>query len=388
MKLTLKRFSSMTVFVLLFLGGNLFAQTPNASLTTLAAELDALQAQLSAVQLSPDAVCAPLLQANAAARAAAEAVTAVDESLAAPLQVDAATYDALDELFATGLALSNEALRLSLDLQQLENAASPLTIKDGITSMLQLSTDIGTMADRIGEMADRILLMADNIDLMAERILETQELQSQNLVATTQTLLQTQENALTLVSVIETQTRELQYDDLLSEGMSLYYRMQSVMFSPWSMSFQLRSIAADVRDFRDEVSSVSGGLESDALAGTFYVNSDSMMQLYELATMLTFVATAVDGYVVAIEGMQSMTSTPTLRDSMTSMLQLSGDIGIMADSIGDMADTILVMSDNIGMMGDSIIATQRFQSANLMAVQGSVLGVQQMVIAITVEEGL
>ena len=60
MKLTLKRFSSMTVFVLLFLGGNLFAQTPNASLTTLAAELDALQAQLSAVQLSPDAVCAPL----------------------------------------------------------------------------------------------------------------------------------------------------------------------------------------------------------------------------------------------------------------------------------------------------------------------------------------
>jgi hypothetical protein len=386
MRLTLKRF--VTATLLLFAAASLNAATPNTSLTNLAAELDALETQLSAVQISPDDVCAPLLQANEAVRSAADAVTAVDENLAAPLQVDAATYDALDALFGTGLALSNEALRLSLDVQQLEGAASPLTIKDGITSMLQLSTDIGTMADRIGEMADRILVMADNIDLMADRILETQEIQSQNLVATTQTLLQTQENMLTLVSVIETQSRAWQYDALLSEGMDLYYRMQSVMFSPWSMSFQLRDIAGDVRDFLDQVSAVSGDLNSDALAGTLYVNTDSMMQLYELSTMLTFVATAVDGYVIAIEGLQSMTSTPTLRDSMQSMLQLSGDIGLMADRIGDMADTILVMSDNIGMMGDSIVATQRFQSANLMAVQNSVLGVQQMVIAITVEEGL
>jgi hypothetical protein len=388
MRLTLKHFKRTAALLLLFAGQALSAATPNASLENLAAELEALELQLSAVQISPDAVCAPLMQANEAVRSAADAVTAVDENLTAPLQADAATFDTLDALVGTGLALSNEALRLSLDVQQLDGAASPLTIKDGITSMLQLSSDIGTMADRIGEMADRILVMSDNIDLMADRILETQELQSQNLVATTQTLLQTQENMLILVSVIETQSREWQYDALLSDGMDLYYRMQSVMFSPWSMSFQLRDVAGDVRDFREQVSAVSGDLNSDALAGTLYVDTDSMMQLYELSTMLTFVATAVDGYVIAIEGLQSMTSTPTLRDSMQSMLQLSGDIGLMADRIGDMADTILVMSDNIGMAADDIVAMQRFQSANLMAVQESVLGVQQMVIAITVEEGL
>ena len=318
----------------------------------------------------------------------AEAVTAVDENLSAPLQVDADTYAALDALFQYGLSLSNEALRLSLDLRQLENAASPLSIKDGITAMLQLSDDIGTMADRIGEMADRILLMADNIDTMADRILETQELQSQNLVATTQTLLQTQENTLTLVSVIETQTRTLQYDALLAEGMDLYYRMQSVMLNPWTMKFRLRDVAEDVRDYLSQVTALSDGVALDAENGTFYVDTESMMQLYGLSTMLTFVATAVDGYVIAIEGLQVTTSTATLKDVMKSMLQLSGDIGVMADRIGEMADTILVMADNIGMVADDIVAVQQFQSANLTAVQASILGAQQMVIAVTVEEGL
>ncbi|MEJ2500787.1 MAG: hypothetical protein P8Y65_06645 [Campylobacterales bacterium] len=109
MRLTLKRFVMATL--LLFAAASLNAATPNTSLTNLAAELDALETQLSAVQISPDDVCAPLLQANEAVRSAADAVTAVDENLAAPLQVDAATYDALDALFGTGLALSNEALR-------------------------------------------------------------------------------------------------------------------------------------------------------------------------------------------------------------------------------------------------------------------------------------
>jgi len=386
--MTLKHFASTIALILLLAGQNLFAQTPNASLETLVTQLGGLKTQLADLTLTPDALCSRLAEADAAARSAADAVTAADESLAAPLQVDAATFDALDTLLRSGPDIANEAARLSTDLQLLQGAASVLTVKDGITAMLQLSDDIGTMADRIGEMADRILIMADNIGTMADRIVQTQEIQSQNLMTTTDTLLQTQQNVLTLVSVIETQSRTMDYTTLVSDGMDLYRRMQQVMLNPWMMKYQLREVAADVRTYLGSVNDVYALVNGDAASGTFYVDSTTIMQLYDLSVMLTFVATVVDGYVVAIEGLQSSTSNLTLKDAMKSMLQLSTDIGAMADRIGEMADVILTMSDNIGTVADEIVATQQFQSANLTAVQDSVLGVQEMVIAVTVAEGL
>lgn len=388
MTLSLKRMIGGAVFALLVAGQQLSAQTPNDALEGLAAELNTTKTQLSSVQVSADTVCAPLLQANEAVRSAADAIAAVDESLAAPLQVDAATYDALDQLFATGLGISNEALRLSLDVQQLQGAASALTIKDGITTMLQLSTDIGEMADRIGEMADRILVMADNIDLMADRILQTQEIQSQNLVATTQNLLQTQQNMLTIVSVIETQTRTLQYSTLIEDGMALADQMDAVVLKPWTMKYELRDIAVAVQAYLAQVATVTSSMQSDAAAGTFYVDATTLAQMSDLSTMLTFVATAVDGYVIAINGLSPTTSTSTLSDSLGSMLQLSSDIGTMADRIGEMADTILVMADNIGLVADDIVGMQQLQSTNILAVQQSVMNVQLMVVALTVSRGL
>ena len=44
------------------------------------------------------------------------------------------------------------------------------------TLILELSDDIGAMANRIGEMADRILLMSDDIGEMADRIVHTETL--------------------------------------------------------------------------------------------------------------------------------------------------------------------------------------------------------------------
>ncbi len=357
-------------------------------LQNLALQSETFRSELSMLELNASSVCSPLVQANQKARDMVNSITAIDESLSAPLQIDADTLDALEQLSVTNLSLANEALRLSLDLQQLNNATSVLTIKDGITSILQLSDDIGTMADRIGEMADKILVMADNIDIMADRIVTTQEIQSTNLTSSIETLLQTQTNTLTLVSVIETSTRELDYDTLIADGMELSSRMHAVMLSPWTMKYQLQSVADDVKSFLDQIIIVSNALKSDASNSTLYIDGTSMMQLYDLSTMLTFIATAVDGYVIAIEGFEPSTSTVTLKDSLNSMLRLSADIGVMADRIGEMGDTILVMADNIGMVADTFITTQQFQSANLLATQNSVLAAQQMAITIIVSRGL
>ncbi|EIF51519.1 hypothetical protein [Sulfurovum sp. AR] len=357
-------------------------------LQDLAVQSETFRSDLSTLELNASSVCAPLVQANQKARDMVNAISAVDDNLSAPLQIDADILDAIELLSVTNLSMANEALRLSLDLQKLENTASVLTIKDGITSMLQLSDDIGTMADRISEMADKILVMADNIDIMADRIITTQEIQSANMTTSIDTLLQTQTNALTLVSVVETSTRELEYNALVADGMELSSRMHAVMLNPWTMNYQLQGVEDDVKSFLQQVTALSNAIKNDAVNGTLYIDGTSMMQLYDMSTMLTFVATAVDGYVIAIEGLEPTTSTATLEDSLNSMLQLSADIGIMADRIGEMGDTILAMADNIGMVADTFITTQQFQSANLFATRNSVLAVQQMAIAIIVSRGL
>lgn len=360
----------------------------NEDLQNLVLESQTLKGEMSTVELNASSVCSPLLQVNQKARGMVNAIAAVDESLSSPLQIDADTLDALEQLSASSLNLANEALRLSVDLKQLDDAASALTLKDGITAMLQLSDDIGKMADRIGEMANKILVMADNIDIMADRIVATQEIQSQNMTSTTETLLQTQTNALALVSVVETSTHEYDYNALIADGMELSSRMHSVMLSPSTMKYQLQSIADDVKSFREQVTALNSSIKNDAENGTFYIDETTIMQLYDLSTMMTFIATAVDGYVTAIEGLEPSTSTETLKDSLSSILQLSSDIGVMADRIGEMGDTILTMADNIGMVADTFITTQQFQSANLLATQNSVLAAQQMAIAIFVSRSL
>jgi len=96
----------------------------------------------------------------------------------------------------------------------------------------------------------------------------------------------------------------------------------------------------------------------------------------------------VDGYAIAIEGLQAITYKPSLYDSLKSMLQLSADIGVMANRILEMGDTILAMADNIGSQADQIIATQAAMNINIAATQTSILGVQTMAIDIIAAQNL
>jgi len=107
----------------------------------------------------------------------------------------------LQTLSGTMLTLSNQLIVLSNSVTSLAPLVGISALDNSLTSMLSLSSDIGTMANRIGEMADRILLMADNIGLMADRILATQVIQGNNVALTTNAILQTQKNSLALIAM-------------------------------------------------------------------------------------------------------------------------------------------------------------------------------------------
>jgi hypothetical protein len=106
---------------------------------------------------------------------------------------------AFQSLTATQAGLATASTVLAGQLVPLADG----TMSNSFYAMLQLSNDIGAMADRIGEMADRILLMADNIGLMADRILATQLIQSANLGMTYDAILETQKNMIMLFSLYQ-----------------------------------------------------------------------------------------------------------------------------------------------------------------------------------------
>lgn len=357
-------------------------------LNGLVAQSQALDTQLQNITLTDDTVCGPLVAANQAARALVNNITQVDQGLAAPLQVDVDILTALNQLATLTPNLAAQNLRLSADLQTLAQTGQAITIKDGIVAMLQLSDDIGTMADRIGEMADKILVMADNIGLMADRIIATQEIQNQNIQLTQQSILQTQTNMLTVTSLVATSTNDLTLDQLVIDGNLLAARMAAVVLSPLTMKTQLATVATDVHTFLGKVTTAYGTLAQQSATSTMYINATSLTSLANVTIMLTSLTTAVDGYVIAIDALKNVTSSTTLSASLKSMLQLSADIGVMANRILEMGDLILAMADNIGLEADQILVTQQLQNANVATVQTSILAAQEMAIAIIVARNL
>jgi len=121
---------------------------------------------------------------------------------------------------------------------------------------------------------------------------------------------------------------------------------------------------------------------------TLYISYDALIQLGNLSLMLTSLATAVDGYVIAIEGLQAFTSSATLANAMHSMLMMSADIGTLSNNILQMVDQILLMSYNIGMQADQIVLTQQAMNLNVVTTQTAILGAQQMAIGIIAARSL
>ena len=357
-------------------------------LQALVTEGNNLTTQLSGISLTADNLCNELYSANQAANAYINSITAVNAGLSAPLTLDADILTALDNLSLVTLSLANEALALSGDLDTLALTAQMYDISDGLVAMLQLSDDIGTMADRILEMADNILDMADNIGTMSDRIIATQELQNSNVALTQASILTTQENLLTLVSVINTSLFNTNLQTLLDDGTFLAAYMSSIVLTPVNMSTALAGISGDADAYMASVVATDNLISGVTQTSTLYINADALTSFVNLSIMTTSLGTALQGYAVAINGLAPITSTPTLSDSMGSMLRLSYDIGVMADRILEMADVILAMADNIGLTADQILLIQQQQNVNVAATQASILASQEIMIALAATYGL
>ncbi len=357
-------------------------------LQTLLTEADSLNTQLSGINLSADDLCGPLVSANQGSSAHIDNIAAVDSSLAAPLTLDADILTALENLTTMYVSIGNEAVRISTDLNTLSRSVDQLNIAEGVSLVLALSDDIGTMADRIGEMADRILVMSDNIGLMADNIILTQQVQNANVDLTLQNVLSAQTNVVNLVAQLDTSIYNTDLLNQLNVTTLLEADMNAVVLDAANSATELARLQLDVESLKALVESTSSTIDADAASNTMVVNEQSMITLLDLSSKMAALAVAVEGFAIAVDGLNAVSQQPTLADSAASILSLSGDIGIMANRIGSEADLILEMADNIGMQATQIVATQELQSANIATTQAALLNAQATMINLIVAYGL
>ncbi len=341
-----------------------------------------LNNSIANVTLTSDSMCAPLIALNKEARAIVDAIIIRNNAFSAPITLDDETIVLTQKLFINVAAIAKESSFITADIALLQPSTDAITLADGIRAMLQLSSDIGEMADRIGEMADNILIMSDNIGVMADRILETQVIQSENLTLTQNSVLQTQTNTLAFVSVAETASYDLTLDSLVAEGNLLVAKMTLIELNPWNMASELADTKADVNAYMLQVQQFQAILDVDLAQSTMYINSDSLNSLVNLSIIMSSMGILMDSYGIMIEASKVVTAQGTLLDAMGSLLNLSADIGQMSNSILEMADQILLMSDNIGLEADQIILTQELQSGNIATTQVSILNAQTLALGI------
>jgi len=374
-----------TAWLALFLL-SVFSSTAQASLANdlqgLLSEANGVNAQLASTNLTADNMCSELHSINTAFDSLISATEAVNGSLSAPLSVDADSLQALDDLSAVLLSMAGNSGKMSVDLGMLNSVTDMLAISNTMSAMLQLSNDIGTMADRILEMADKILIMADNIGLMADRIITTQQIQSDNLALTQASILTTQQNLLAMVSVINSSEYNATFNAQTASGNLLSMNIGATILTVFNMAHQWSDIATDIDSLKAQIEATHDAIKLAAASNTVYVDADSYTALADMSIMVSSVSIAVQGLALATEGLSPLTGDVTLSDSMGSILQLSADIGVMADRVLEMGNLILAMADNIGLTADQIIATQQLQNANYAATLASVQATQEIAVGI------
>ncbi len=164
-------------------------------------------------------------------------------------------------------------------------------------------------------------------------------------------------------------------DNLILQGNDLLVTIDATTLTSTSMSSQLSTIETDVIDYQAQVTAVYDAIVAES-GTTFSLSDDLLVAFQTLSTVSSSLANATLGLGLQIADIASVTSTSTLSASLTTMLRLSDDIGLMADRILEMANKILIMADNIGLMADRIIATQIIQSDNLKLVINAILQTQ------------
>ncbi|QOY55631.1 hypothetical protein HUE87_05235 [Candidatus Sulfurimonas marisnigri] len=375
------------LLVVLFLSSITLRADIHTDLQDLVVEGNNLKDELVNFTFHQDAACMEMGVLNQSiedfTQSVANATTSMTDFSATDVDMDALT--SLSYLVQN---MSIHSISLSMELTDITATGELFEYSAGVDAILQLSQDIGAMADRILEMADRILIMADNIGLMADRIITTQVIQSQNLAVTQSSILITQQNMILLSDSLSTIAYNLTLGQIVDDVDVLSIAMQAVSLNSLNMEVELTGIEAQTVALLERTTALLDTVVTNSAHMSHYVNADTLTMLGDLSRIYVSLGASLEAYSGTIEQIAPLTDTVILSDATDTMLQLTKNIGVMSDRIMQMADKIFIMADNIGLMADRIAETQNIQMTNVALTESSLLSSQSIMITVIKNFGL
>lgn len=368
---------------------------PEATVSPLATDLQTLVTQgndvnilLAAMSLNTDNSCTELGNAIASIESFTAAINNISGGLSAPLSVDTDSLAALDDLSLISAGIAAVLPVLSGDVSAMSIGSDMGDFQAALDTMLKLSGDIGTMADRILEMGDKILVMSDNIGLMADRILLTQQIQSSNMALTQSSILITQQNMIAMSNSIDTSVYNTPLNDLINTGNILSLDMNNTTLTESNMSTELAAFESRVSNYLTSVMFMFNIVNSDVSIASNFINADTLTMFGDLSVINAALASSLNSYAQTVNTLAPNTNTVVLSDSVYSMLRLAADIGLMGNRIVEMGDNISIMADNIGLMSLNIVSTQNLQLTNLDLTQSNLSAAQITTVSVIAASGL
>jgi hypothetical protein len=362
-----------------------------AGLTTdlqnLVTQAGTLNSSLSVFSFA-DQSCSDLGIINGDIAALAGSAQALTAGLNDSLSISTDDMDALDSLSTMAREMAASSGRLSLEIQDISAVADLFEYRAALTAMLELSDDIGAMADRILEMADRILAMADNIGTMADRILVTQQLQSANLALTQGSLLATQQNMVALSQSVSSVIYNVSLGLIVDDANTILDDMTVLNLTSENMAQELEGLQATTALVVSGVVDLYTWMSVSSQDASHYIDGDTLTALGDLSNIYSALAFSLESYAATVNALAPSTDSVVLADSTAAMLRLTADIGVMAGRIMEMVDKIIVMADNIGLMAADIVATQELQQTNIELTESSLLTAQSVTITTIQNMGL
>ncbi|MFT7879519.1 MAG: hypothetical protein ABXS91_03905 [Sulfurimonas sp.] len=369
-----------------------FAVNAHASLTTdlqgLVRQGNSLDANLSAFSFNQGDDCSDLGTLNTSIEEYIGSIEAVYAQLSSPLSLTQEDLTSLDDLSAISRSMAEESVRIALELNSIESVADLFEYRAGLSAMLRLSDDIGTMADRILEMANRVLVMADNIGSMADKIVYTITLQSTNMQFIQSSLLTTQQNMAALNSSLSSIIYNLTLEQIQSDSDTLNSDMQMTILTNFNMADKLEEIQAQSAQLMGKVLSLYTFATINSAIASHYINGDTLTYFSDLSEINRALAQSTENFARTVQMLAPLTSTPVLSDATNSMLKLVQDIRVMSDRIMEMSDKIIIMADNIGVMSERIVEVEEIQTSNIAYTIDSLNTSQKITISIIESYGL
>jgi len=379
--------SLLKIIILIFISSMVLRADIHTDLDNLSLEGNTLNVELTNFTMNQESACLKLGVFNQSLKDYTLNVQNITDTMTAFSVTDADLAN-LEQLSYLVQNMSLESIRISSEMNTITDTAQRFEYQAGLNAILQLSNDIGAMADRILEMSDRILIMADNIGLMADKIISTQLIQSQNLALTQNSILVTQQNMVLLSNSLSTIAYNLSLGQIMDDHNALSATMNGLNLDSTNLETQLTSIETETTALLSKTTSLLETVVSNSAQVSHYIDADTLTLLGDLSTVQTTLAASLETYSNTIEQIAPLTDTLILSDATATMLQLTKDIGLMSERIIQMSNDIYTMADNIGLMADKIVLTQDIQMNNLALTQSSLLSSQTVMINLIKNYGL